>query len=48
MQMPNAQMSLGKLSVETKAVTPQEFKTFMEAETQKWSQVITDADMKPK
>jgi tripartite-type tricarboxylate transporter receptor subunit TctC len=48
MQMPNAQMSLGKLSVETKAVTPQEFKTFMEVETQKWSQVITDADMKPK
>ena len=46
MQMPDARASLRKLSVETKAVTPQEFKTFMGAETRKWAQVVTDADIK--
>ena len=46
MQMPDARASLRKLSVETKAVTPQEFKTFMAAETRKWAQVVTDADIK--
>jgi tripartite-type tricarboxylate transporter receptor subunit TctC len=46
MQLPDARASLRKLSVETKAVTPQEFKTFMAAETRKWAQVVTDADIK--
>jgi tripartite-type tricarboxylate transporter receptor subunit TctC len=46
MQMPDARASLRKLSVETRAVTPQEFKTFMAAETRKWAQVVTDADIK--
>jgi tripartite-type tricarboxylate transporter receptor subunit TctC len=46
MQMPDARASLQKLSVETKAVTPQEFKTFMAAETRKWAQVVADADIK--
>ena len=48
MQMPDARVSLRKLSVETKAVTPQEFKTFMVAETQKWAQVVIDANIKAK
>jgi tripartite-type tricarboxylate transporter receptor subunit TctC len=46
MQTPDARASLRKLSVETNAVTPQEFKTFMAAETQKWAQVVTDANIK--
>jgi tripartite-type tricarboxylate transporter receptor subunit TctC len=46
LQTPDARASLRKLSVETKAVTPQEFKTFMAAETQKWAQVVTDANIK--
>ena len=46
MQSPDARASLRKLSVETEAVTPQEFKTFMAAETQKWAQVVTDANIK--
>src|SRR6516162_9450034 len=48
MQMPDARASLQKLSVQTKAVTPQQFKTFMAAETQKWAQVVTDANIKAK
>jgi len=46
MQTPDARASLRKLSVETKAVTPQEFKTFMAAETRKWGQVVADANIK--
>jgi tripartite-type tricarboxylate transporter receptor subunit TctC len=46
MQTPDARASLQKLSVETKAVTPEEFKTFMAAETRKWAQVVTDANIK--
>jgi tripartite-type tricarboxylate transporter receptor subunit TctC len=46
LQTPDARASLRKLSVETKAVTPQEFKTFMAAETQKWAQVVSDANIK--
>jgi tripartite-type tricarboxylate transporter receptor subunit TctC len=46
MQTPDARASLRKLSVETQAVTPQEFKTFMAAETQKWAQVVADAHIK--
>jgi tripartite-type tricarboxylate transporter receptor subunit TctC len=48
MQMPDTRESLRKLSVEPKAVTPQEFKTFMAEETRKWARVITDADIKAK
>ena len=46
MQTPAARASLRKLSVEAKAVTPQEFKVFMTAETQKWAQVVTQAHIK--
>jgi tripartite-type tricarboxylate transporter receptor subunit TctC len=46
MQMPAARASLEKLSVETKAVTPQEFKAFMAAETRKWAKVVADANIK--
>jgi tripartite-type tricarboxylate transporter receptor subunit TctC len=48
MQMPDARATLRKLSVEPKAVTPQEFKTFMAEETRKWARVIADADIKAK
>jgi tripartite-type tricarboxylate transporter receptor subunit TctC len=46
MQTPDALASLRKLSVETKPVTPQEFKAFMAAETQKWAQVVAEANVK--
>jgi len=46
MQAPEARRSLQKLGVETKAVTPQEFKTFMAAETRKWEQVVAEAGVK--
>jgi tripartite-type tricarboxylate transporter receptor subunit TctC len=48
MQMPDVRASLQKLSVQTKAVTPQQFKTFMAAETRKWAPVVTDANIKAK
>jgi len=46
MQSPEARASLQKLGVETKAVTPQEFKSFLAAETQKWGQVVAEAGVK--
>jgi tripartite-type tricarboxylate transporter receptor subunit TctC len=46
MQTPSVRASLQKLGVESKAVTPQAFKTFMAAETQKWSQVLAKAGIK--
>jgi tripartite-type tricarboxylate transporter receptor subunit TctC len=46
MQTPEARTSLQKLGVETKAVTPQEFKTFMAAETRKWGQIVAEAGVK--
>ena len=46
MQTPAARASLRKLGVEAKAVTPQEFKVFMTAGTQKWAQVVTQAHIK--
>jgi tripartite-type tricarboxylate transporter receptor subunit TctC len=46
MQTPEARAVLQKLGVETKAVTPQEFKTFMAAETRKWGQVVAEAGVK--
>jgi tripartite-type tricarboxylate transporter receptor subunit TctC len=46
MRTPEARALLQKLGVETKAVTPQEFKTFMAAETQKWGQVVAEAGVK--
>jgi tripartite-type tricarboxylate transporter receptor subunit TctC len=46
MQTPEARAVLQKLGVETKAVSPQEFKTFMAAETQKWGQVVAEAGVK--
>jgi tripartite-type tricarboxylate transporter receptor subunit TctC len=48
MQTPSVRASLQKLGVESKAVTPQAFKTFMAAETQKWRQVIAKAGIKAK
>jgi tripartite-type tricarboxylate transporter receptor subunit TctC len=46
MRTPEARALLQKLGVETKAVTPQEFKTFMAVETQKWGQVVAEAGVK--
>lgn len=46
MAMPGVRTSLQRLGVETKAVTPGEFKTFMAAETQKWAQVVAKAGIK--
>jgi tripartite-type tricarboxylate transporter receptor subunit TctC len=46
MQKPSVRASLQKLGVESKAVTPQAFKTFMAAETQKWAQVVAKAGIK--
>lgn len=46
MQTSAARASLHGLNVEAKAVTPQEFKVFMTAETQKWAQVVTQANIK--
>jgi tripartite-type tricarboxylate transporter receptor subunit TctC len=46
MQTPSVRASLQKLGVESKAVTPQAFKTFMAAETRKWTQVVAKAGIK--
>lgn len=46
MQTPETRAILQKLGVESKAVTPQEFKTFMAAETRKWAQVVAEAGIK--
>ena len=46
LRMPDARAALQKLGVETKAVTPQEFKRFMAAETQKWAKVVAAAGVK--
>jgi CheY-like chemotaxis protein len=46
MQTPEAGASFQKLGVEAKAVSPQEFKSFMAAETQKWRQVVAEAGVK--
>jgi len=46
MQTPSAQAALHKLGVESSAVTPQAFKAFMAAETQKWVQVVAKAGIK--
>jgi tripartite-type tricarboxylate transporter receptor subunit TctC len=43
---PDVQTSLNKLGLETRAISPQEFKTFMAAETRKWAQVVTQAGIK--
>ena len=46
MQTPEARAAMQKLGVETRAVSSQEFKTFMAAETQKWKQVVAQAGIK--
>jgi tripartite-type tricarboxylate transporter receptor subunit TctC len=46
MQTPSVRAALQKLGVESTAVTPQAFKTFMAAETQKWMQVVAKAGIK--
>jgi tripartite-type tricarboxylate transporter receptor subunit TctC len=46
MQTASVRAALHKLGVESRAVTPQQFKTFMAAETQKWMQVVTKAGIK--
>src|SRR5579884_2455361 len=46
LRTPDARAALQKLGVETKAVTPQEFKRFMAAETQKWAKVVAAAGVK--
>jgi tripartite-type tricarboxylate transporter receptor subunit TctC len=46
MQTSSVRAALQKLGVESTAVTPQAFKTFMAAETQKWMQVVAKAGIK--
>jgi tripartite-type tricarboxylate transporter receptor subunit TctC len=46
LKAPDVQTSLNKLGLETRAISPQEFKTFMAAETRKWAQVVTQAGIK--
>ena len=41
-----AQSSFHKLDIDTKPVSPQEFKAFMIAETHKWAQVVAQAGIK--
>ena len=45
-QTPEARASMQKLGIETRIVSPQEFKAFMTAETQKWKQVVAQAGIK--
>jgi len=46
LEPPDAQASLQKLGLESTAVTPEEFKTFLAAETHKWAQVVAQAGIK--
>jgi len=46
MQTPEARASMQKLGVESKAVTPEEFRIFLTAETKKWTQVVAEAGIK--
>jgi tripartite-type tricarboxylate transporter receptor subunit TctC len=43
---PEVQQAYARLDVGTKIVSPDEFKTFMAAETKKWAQVISAAGIK--
>jgi tripartite-type tricarboxylate transporter receptor subunit TctC len=46
LESADAQASLHKLGVETRAISPADFKTFMAAETRKWAQVVSQAGIK--
>jgi tripartite-type tricarboxylate transporter receptor subunit TctC len=46
LQSPEAQAAIHKLGVETRPLTPQAFRAFMTAETQKWAQVVAQAGIK--
>jgi tripartite-type tricarboxylate transporter receptor subunit TctC len=46
LKTPEAQEALHKLGVESRAVTPQEFATFMAAETRKWADIVAQAGVK--
>jgi tripartite-type tricarboxylate transporter receptor subunit TctC len=46
LKAPDAQARLHKLGVDTKAVTPEAFGTFMAAETRKWAEVVAQAGIK--
>jgi tripartite-type tricarboxylate transporter receptor subunit TctC len=46
LQAADAQASLQKLGLDTKAVSPHEFKAFLAAETRKWAQVVAQAGIK--
>ena len=46
MQTPEARASMQKLGVESKAVTPEEFRIFLTAEIKKWTQVVAEAGIK--
>jgi len=46
MQTPEARASMQKLGVESRAVTPEEFRIFLAAETKKWTQVVAEAGIK--
>jgi tripartite-type tricarboxylate transporter receptor subunit TctC len=46
LQAPDARASLQKLGLDAEAVSPQEFKAFLAAETRKWAQVVAQAGIK--
>lgn len=46
LKAPDTQASLQRLGLETNAVSPAEFKTFMAAETHKWADVVARAGIK--
>jgi tripartite-type tricarboxylate transporter receptor subunit TctC len=46
LKAPEAQESLHRLGVATRAITPQEFSAFMAAETRKWAQIVSKAGIK--
>jgi tripartite-type tricarboxylate transporter receptor subunit TctC len=46
LKAPDVQASLQKLGLSTRAVSTQEFATFMAAETRKWAGVVAQAGIK--
>ena len=46
LRQPDVVDALKKLNVEFKANTPDEFRTFVAAETEKWGKVVRDAGIK--
>ena len=46
LKTPEAQEALHKLGVDTRPISPEQFATFMAAETRKWAQVVSQAGIK--